>query len=66
MENKQVERTLRNILNTWKQGLLSQEETINLIKEAAGYEQVSISGRGSHQDRTDLQGVQSPDKNGEG
>jgi hypothetical protein len=66
MENKQVERTLRNILNTWKQGLLSQEETINLIKEAAGYEQVSFSGRGTHKDRTDLQGVQSPDQNGKG
>jgi hypothetical protein len=66
MENNQVNTTLRNILNTWKQGFLSQEETINLIKEAAGYEQVSFSGRGTHKERTDLQSVQSPKENGEG
>ena len=64
--NKQVNTTLRNILNSWAQGLLTQEETINKIKEEAGYDKVAISGRGSHSDRADVQTVQPAENDGEG
>jgi hypothetical protein len=64
--NEQVNTTLRNILNSWAQGLLTQEETINRIKEEAGYGKVAISGRGSYSDRTNVQTVQPTEDDGEG
>ena len=64
--NEQVNKHLRNILNSWAQGLLTQEETINRIKEEAGYDKMAISGRGSHSDRTNVQTVQPPEDDGKG
>jgi hypothetical protein len=64
--NAHVNPVFRTILNNFFKGIYSQEETINLIVKEIGYDKVSISGGSTYKDGTDLQTMQSPDKNGKG
>lgn len=54
-------KAMRNILNSFAQGLLTQEETINAIVKEVGYAAPDSAGI-SNKERTSVQIMQQPEK----